>query len=799
MQLRALAVGLGLSIVASCGDNIHETALGGQSTPFRVVTSVTPNPVVAGDKLTVTCQVLDENNAVLTGYIPTLVISPVDPNTVITKLDAVLTKAGHYAAQCVIPDLAGDNVGFDVKHALPAKMTIDKSPNQTTYGINANITVIHTVADKYDNPIDDATIVDTSTAILGPGPINQSAPNIFSYASEGRYKIHGQVSPPTDQDMDVSADTELIVNQFGPSITCGTPGDATMLNLTPGANVTFTGTAVDTNGTMSVQVNGTDTPVDADGNFSATMATRFGINFVDIKATDEFGVDTVKVCSFLVANRYSGGAFGDLVSLKLNPNAVDDHNRAGGINSLGDLLNTVANSAGLHDTLDASLRASNPLHPNTCDQQVCIPFTSVCTCVLSDQVDYLSSSLPGPNTDSLSLVQNGLAVTETISNAVINLRVHGAVAGIGYDTSGPVTFSSISVTATFDLGLVGGTPHMSVRANSVSVSVGSISTNFNGVDGWIISNILVPLAQGTLKNAVANLVKNYIQNNFNAVLDGVVGNLDVSSLGASFDVPRIDSTGNVALAFAPGFSSISTTTNRMLFGLSTSFTAAINNSFQTLGAAIPPQTVLSDPAVSGTIGVAANIGILNQALHALWRADYFHATLDASQFGGFTPPGPHSLDDDPVMVAIDARLPPVAYMDNGVVRLDLGDVDITIGNSASAVSLSVGIRAHTNVTLTGNVLSFSGITLDETHLSSDALNLNQSQQMQLEALIANLVQSVINSSLNGALPSLPIPSFTLPASLATYGLPAGASLGIVNPTLQLTPPHFVLSGNFGIQ
>ncbi|HEY0250145.1 MAG TPA: hypothetical protein VGC41_01420, partial [Kofleriaceae bacterium] len=532
MQLSALACGLGLSIVAAaCGDNIHDTELGGQASPVRVVTAVTPNPVVAGDKLTVTCTVFDENGNSLIGFNPSIVINPVDTATVITAETAVLTKAGHYAAQCVIPDLAGDNVGFDVIHALPAKIAIAKTPDQTTYGIGAPVTITHAVADKYDNPIDDAVIVDTSTALIGPGPIDQTAPSVFAYMSEGRFKVHSEVMPPTDADADVSAELELIVNQTGPKITCGAPLDAEMLALTPGSNVLFGGTAVDTNGTMNVQVNGVDTAVDANGNFSATVPTRFGINFVDVKATDEFGVDTVKVCTFLVSNRYAStnGTFSDLISLKLGGAAIDDHARPGAINSLGDLLNTVANSSGLHDTLDNAMRAANPLRPHTCEQQVCIPFTNVCTCVLSDQVDYESSSLPGPNTDSLTLVNGGLQVAETIQNASVNLHISGT-----FDTHGPVTFSSLGITAIFDLSLSAGKPHMSVRPNSVSVTVGSISTDFSGITGFILDNIVVPLAQGFLKDTVSNLVKNYISSNFNAVLDGVVSNLDISSLGTSF-------------------------------------------------------------------------------------------------------------------------------------------------------------------------------------------------------------------------------------------------------------------------
>ena len=452
-------------------------------------------------------------------------------------------------------------------------------------------------------------------------------------------------------------------------------------------------------------------------------------------------------------------------------------------------MNTVANSSGLHTALDSALVAANPLHPNTCDQQICIPFIG-CACVLRDEVDYLSCSLPGPNLDTLALVAGGVAVNERIQSPTLNLHVFGQVSGIPYDTSGPVTFAYITVTATFDLSLVGGTPHMSVRPGSVGVDVGNISTNFNGVDGWIIDNILVPLAQGTLKNQVSSLVQSYVTNNFDAVLDGVVGNLNISSLGTSFQVPRLDGAGSVALAFTPSFTSINTSSQRMLFGIGTRLAATAANQYATLGVAVPAGGVLTDPNSNGqAAAVAAHIAILDQALHSLWKANFFHATIDGSTLGGN--PG--------TTVDIDARLPPVAEFNNGTVSLALGDLDLTINSPGSSIPLSVGVRAHTNVTLVGNTLSFTGIVLDETHLSSDVIDLTSMQQMQMQMMVASLAQQVIDSSLNNALPSLPIPSFTLPASLAQYGLPVGAQLGITTPSLTLTPPHFVLTGGFGIQ
>jgi hypothetical protein len=58
---------------------------------------------------------------------------------------------------------------------------------------------------------------------------------------------------------------------------------------------------------------------------------------------------------------------------------------------------------------------------------------------------------------------------------------------------------------------------------------------------------------------------------------------------------------------------------------------------------------------------------------------------------------------------------------------------------------------------------------------------------------------VLANAINNGLPALPIPSFTLPASVSSYGLPAGARLGILNPVLSTGNAHAVLDGQFGAQ
>jgi hypothetical protein len=115
------------------------------------------------------------------------------------------------------------------------------------------------------------------------------------------------------------------------------------------------------------------------------------------------------------------------------------------------------------------------------------------------------------------------------------------------------------------------------------------------------------------------------------------------------------------------------------------------------------------------------------------------------------------------------------------------------------LSVTLGAEAHTTVNLSGNDLSFGGIVIDALHVSTDAINLTPQQQQDLESVLMTLLQDIVDESLNDALPALPIPSFTLPASVGAYGLPVGARLGIVSPALQTSPQHFILRGQIGVQ
>lgn len=764
-----------------------------------VDTALSATGVVAGGDVTATCTAHDAFGNVVPDAKPSLTSAPTDGGNVITGLSEKLTHAGIYDLACELPGAKTHAVPVEVVAGPPAKLVLSPTPSKVVYPIGSVVTVETLVADSYDNPIIDAPTQYGST----PSASTTLGSNHFQYLANGFYTLSATVPPPTATGKALVAHVDIEVDGNGPTIECNGPADGAMLNATPGSNIAFAGTVNSPNGVTSVKVNGTAANLAGDS-FSLPLTTRFGINFAQVVATDKNGAQSTRTCSFLVANQWAteAGLYADTVDLKLTQPAVDDGGRAGAVSSFGDMLYKVANSSGLSSTIDSGLKAANPLKPQACDSQTCT-FLG-CICWYSSRVDYIGLGLPGPQAVDVTLVNGGLTAHVHVPNVGVNMRVRGDVGPIPYDTSGWATFSYLDVTMTIDTSLSGGKLHGSIRPGSVVTNVGSVSTSFGGVDGWIINNILVPLIQGTLQSTVRTLVTNYVTNSFNSVLDGVLSGLDVSTLGTSFNVPKLDGAGTIPLSFGVGFSSVSTNSSRMLVGLSSRLTAPAAHALPSLGVPIPTGTVLDDMPVSApsTAGVAIHVGVFDQALHALWRGGMFNATMTGAQLGNGLPAG--------ASIRVSTLLPPVATVSGNAVELSLGAMQLAVsypglfggtdggGNPLPPLRVELGARATSTPTLVANDLKFGSFVITEMHFSTGDVSLDASTNNILTSMLQALLQKVIDQSLNNSLPALPIPSFTLPPSLVTYGIGPG-KLAVVSPSLGFAPRDFRLSGQLGIQ
>jgi hypothetical protein len=226
---------------------------------------------------------------------------------------------------------------------------------------------------------------------------------------------------------------------------------------------------------------------------------------------------------------------------------------------------------------------------------------------------------------------------------------------------------------------------------------------------------------------------------------------------------------------------------RFLLGIGTRFTPGAIAQFRTsLGIGRQTLNPLLDPpgtSVSRPVGLSFYEGAMNHMLHALWRAGFFTTTL---QLGGGT-------------AVIDAKLPPMmAFAAGNQASLAFGGLQSTISipGIISNVQVTFGGNASAAVTLSGNDLAFGTLTINGIY-ASFAKPLTQNQRNALEDFLRDVLQTVLADAISDGLPAIPIPSFTLPASVGAFGLPVGAELGIVNPLLTTSGSHIVLTGSFG--
>ena len=92
--------------------------------------------------------------------------------------------------------------------------------------------------------------------------------------------------------------------------------------------------------------------------------------------------------------------------------------------------------------------------------------------------------------------------------------------------------------------------------------------------------------------------------------------------------PSISGGDGVVLNFSSGISRVDFTADDAVFGVSTQVGGPQQPGRRSLGVAVPPNAPAMAPITNVASG-AADLGLLNQILHALWMSGYFENEVDA--------------------------------------------------------------------------------------------------------------------------------------------------------------------------
>ncbi|MEO7975433.1 MAG: hypothetical protein ABIU84_17775, partial [Thermoanaerobaculia bacterium] len=345
----------------------------------------------------------------------------------------------------------------------------------------------------------------------------------------------------------------------------------------------------------------------------------------------------------------------------------------------------------------------------------------------------------------------------------LRLRASGRESGI---PRGPITgnalFANTPVSVNVDLGIdpVTGLPVVT-GGNGGFVDLSSADWSQFIVLGSTILPMIVTFVDTELSSSLGTEVLGGAAGLF----EGLFAGMDVTLPAAGFPVGRLDGTGDVTVALGRRHA-VDLVYNgwSLPTGLRVTAPPAPPNA-----AGRVPLPLFGNqhlPSRPGDAWSAAHVGVFNQVLQALWRADLFEGTVDGADLGPGLPPG--------TSLSVQLRTMPVVtgFAPSG---LDVGALDLVITHPdlPPGLRVAVGARIGAQAGLLAGDLVFDGIAAGELHVSTGAVVLDAASQATLQDLIERLLVKLANIALNDSLPVLPEAVFTIPPSLGPYGLPVG--------------------------
>jgi hypothetical protein len=755
------------------------TITAGAAAELRAVAS--PTSVTAGEAVTVTCTTVDsEGNVLMAPGIPPMVVMSGAVAGRVEGNRVTLEQSGAAEIACRGGGLRERVATVMVRPAGAVALRIELVPRQTRYDVGQLIIFDGLVTDRFGNLVPDVPVTWTTPP---EAMVDAGSPNRLRFPSQGRYVVRARATG--EGGVPLTAESQFVVDNLGPSIRCTSPASPAMLDVLPGQPITIQGTVSDPFGVRNVLVrlDGTsnyfDVPVDSNGRWTATIpAARFGLNYLEVAGYDGWGNPSLDVCTYLVASRWQPESvpMPSALGFHLTQAAVDDGAPSSPITSVNDILQRLITGPTLATQVGAALAQSNPVYNNSC----AVPIPLLNTCV-SGRIDVTGLELRGPNTSTVTLVQGGLRLGVVAQNVVV--RVNANIGGTVYP--GTMTFARISVESTFDVALVAGRARATPRPGATTVSVSTPVISLSGLPSYA-NDLVNGLVASSIPPLVSAALRDLLVAQMGSALDGVLSSLDVRAFGGSLAVGAFDGGAGVNLQFASALERFEATASRLSMVLSTTVSGPARRTTPSRGIALPAVNgVISTLTTPATLTL--EVSLFNQVLHAMWRAGMFDTDVANVDFIGSRG-----------TLRTRVELPPVAHLDGaGNLLVDLGAVDHTLLMLDPPIVARFGVRLRARPTIAGSSIQFGTFELAEFHFVLLNLPTGTGWNDTIQGYIRPYIQSLTGEALGRALPAVPVPSFIVPSGLSEFGIPPGTELGVHSATLTVEGQQLVIRGGFG--
>lgn len=561
----------------------------------------------------------------------------------------------------------------------PASIDLALEDRRAFYAPDAAVTFTARALDRRGEVIDDAVL---TWKVEPQGAAERGDGGAWTLKAEGllTFTACAEAAP------DVCASERLLVDAQAPTITLTSPVGGSELSPEDGDMIAVAGTVTDTRGDLFVTVNGKEVTLDADGKFATTVAPTFGVNHVEVFATDgvrrtssSAAADVIWAPSFHAPSEdptVSAVTYADGIQLRLGQTFMDDGRApvvspdgAAFTEDLADILIILLR------TIDFAALFPNPL-VDTGDVSVTVP----------------SVSLGNPRL-SIQITEGGLELYLSTTDLTIDTRGQLGLADQTLGLDGTIT-AAVSVLAHARVAKPSADEPFDIEIETIEVAIQDATSQFDDPQ----ANAIFALARSALRVQVESVLTAGLESSFLDTIPGVLrdglNSLESGLAMQSFDLDLGFGGQPTTLDFQGKINALTLTPKRdASMIMATTITAQSPPVHTSRGVAtMAAQPGPPDLFESSRIQLAVRLGVLNGLLHSLWRAGLLD--IDVSTL---LPPEASILLQGASTVA---KLPPVivppdkgqdydAFLRLGQFMLvaDYGAVKATYG-----LSLGAGVR-----------------------------------------------------------------------------------------------------------
>jgi hypothetical protein len=637
-------------------------------------------------------------------------------------------------------------------------VVIEVDPLDPLYRTGDEVQLTATLFDTDEAAVEGATF-DWKVEPAGAAELGED--NTWTIASQGEI-IFEACSMMLDFDGAPVCDRQrIVVDDAPPSLEITSPQPGEEIDGSLQQNIVVTGVATDENGELALFINGQSVDTDKDGNFSIELSPEFGINHIEVVASDGLNrSDTVKELDVLWAPAWepgiqqemiSGTEFEDGLLLHLGRRFFDDGrppltNMEGAsfTEDLADILTLLIRY------IDLTSLIPNPV-------------------VDSDDLSLTISNFSlGRPTIEIDITEGGIALYLSADNLVIDTVGQLTVSDQTLDLTGTIS-AGIGILAAISIDKDGiGQPFV-VEVTELEVAIERADSNFVDPE----ADAIFELAQSALRLQIETVLVDALRSSFidtiPTLLSDALNGIETALSGQSFPLEP-GFVDPIDVTFSGRIEELEKNPRQSIeMRLRTSLVASTTSKNPSLG------TPMMQPFESGAIPllqtsriqIALRLALINGLLHGLWDAGLLD--IDATDL---LPEDLTSLVEE---ATVHATLPPVAVPPTKGEPYDLflqiGQLELSLKSplTGQTVIYGVNLSAGVNVGVTDNELA---VTIAEEPIvkiwviETDDGKAARLKPSQLEGLFRNQLWPELTGALGEGL-GLPLPALEIP-ELGTY-------------------------------